>query len=153
MAFPFNLLTNLLPNTVVIPDNRDLLNVNNDNTIQNARYINPQTADYEQSADNHLVGENAVDQQVLMILNTSFNTAFVQSFGQNFRSIKMINSGTVAQAATLLSQSLSVLLNNGSITLQNVSITTDAFGQVNINFSYTNNTLGIQKSINFLPHS
>lgn len=154
MPFPMNLKTGLFNAPAVVPDNRDLLNVNNDNTIQSARYVNPATHDYEQSADNHLVGENYVDQQILLILNTTYNSAFVSTFGQNFTSIRMLNRGTVAQAATLLNQCLSTLIANGSITLQNVWITAEPnSGSLIVNFSYVNNTTGKNATLNFLPHS
>lgn len=152
MTFPLNLVNNLATAVNVVPDNRDLLNINNDNTIQNARYIDPKTHDYAQSADNHLIGENAIDQQVLLILNTTYNTAFVSSFGQNFASIRMLSGNAAARAQALLLEALSTPISNGDITIMATNFSTDPSGQLNINFTYSNNTTGKTKAINFLPH-
>ena len=150
MTFPFNLNNGLsTPPINVPPDRRDLLDYNGSNTIQSSRYINPETHDFEVSSDNLLQGMNAVNQQVLLAVNTTFNTSVLNGFGQDFSSIKIITPNIRNQVLSVLNQALSNLINNGLISIETVSINNNAYGQISVNFNYVNNTTGVSTPIQF----
>jgi hypothetical protein len=93
---------------------------------------------------------NAIDQAVLLAVNTQFNSSAQSSFGENFLSPKLITSNVSAQMTSLLNQCLSYLITNKQITLQNVSVVNNQVGQVSIQFSYINNTTGQTTPVSFI---
>lgn len=154
MSFPHDLLSNLaIPNAITPINNTDLLDYAGSNTIQSARYINPQTQDFQVSSTNHLLGQNAVDQEVLLAMNTTFNSSVQIGFGQNFGSIKVINTNMQNQVQTILNQALANLINNQSITLGDVLISNNGLGQLSIQFDYTNNTTNTTVPLTFTTGS
>lgn len=151
MSFPFSLYRGLYapqPNSPI--DRRDLLDYAGSNTVESARYINPLTHDFEVSSTNLLQGMNAVEQEVMLAVNTTFNSSALPGFGQNFGSIKLITPNIKNQINSALRQCLSNLLDSGQITLGNINISNTITGQVNIKFDFINTTLGTTSPISFL---
>lgn len=141
MAFPVNLKTGLKTiQTNLIPDRRDLLDWKGTNTIQTSRYIDPITHDFVVSATNHLVGMNYVDQEVVIALNTSFNSSVLLGFGQNFLSPKLITTSIKTQLYSLLQQCLSFQIQNGLVVIQSFDVSNTASGQMSFQFTYINTT-------------
>lgn len=151
MAFPYSLYNGIQQLQGQSPvDRRDLLNYTGDNTIQSARYINPLTRDFEVSATNHFLGENAVEQAVLLAMNTTFNSSVLTGFGQNFGSIKVITPFIKNQIAANIKQALSFLIQNNQITLGEIDFSNNGLGQVAIQFAYANNTLNTEATLTFI---
>jgi hypothetical protein len=150
--FPFSLyrgITTPQPNNPI--DRRDLLDYNGSNIIQNSRYINPLTRDFEVSPTNLLQGQNAVDQQVLLALNTTFNSSAQAGFGQSISSTKLITSDIQNQITNSVQQTLSTLISGNYINIQSVLVNANNdLGQVNISVSYNNNTLGTTPTVSFI---
>jgi hypothetical protein len=151
MPFPFSLYSGLsYPVTNYPIDRRDLLDYQGSNTIQSARYINPQTGDFEVSANNLLMGQNAIEQQVLLAINTTFNSAVLKGFGQQFGNIKLLTPNIQNQVVNIINNALSYLIQNNLITIQKINSTVNNFGQLQVQFVYNNNTLGTQAPITFI---
>ena len=151
MSFPYSLFKGLQapqPNSPI--DRRDLLNYTGDNTIQSSRYIDPATGDFVVSSTNHFEGMNAIEQAVLLAVNTTFGSSAQPGFGQNFLSPKLITNNVPSQMTTLLQQCLADLIANKQITLQQVTVTNNDIGQVSIQFVYNNNTIGTTASLSFI---
>jgi hypothetical protein len=141
MSFPFNLYTNLItspvPATAAVPDLVDP----NTGVIQQVRYINPITQDYEISPTGHLYGMNSIQQQVTLSILTTFGSA-VAPIGQTFLSTKTITSNIQNQMTTAVQSALANLINSGAITLNNVSIKVVSGGQVQIVVFFVDNQTG-----------
>ncbi len=149
--FPYDLYKGVSapqPNSPI--DRRDLLNYTGDNTIQSGRYIDPATGDFVVSSTNHFQGMNAVEQSVFLSLNTKFNSSSQLGFGQNFNSIKTITPNIINQITAQLQQALSFQIKNNQITLLNVNVFNNVSGQIVLNFSYINNTIGITTPIQYI---
>ena len=141
----------LIPPVInVAPDRRDLLDYTGSNVIQTARYINPITHDFEVSATNHLMGQNAVDSEVILAVNTTLNSSVLNGFGQGFGSIKLITPDMQAQVLSTLNSALSNLIDNNSITMGAVSISNTVTGQISVSFNYINNTTGVSTPQQFI---
>ena len=151
MPFPLNILNGLAqPITPVPPNRNDLLDYTNMQTIDGARWINPITQDFSISSTNHLQGMNAVDQEVILAMNTTLNSSVLNGFGQGFSSIKMINTDTLnSQVEAVINNALKVLIGNGNITLQSVKTANNVNGQIFVQFLYTNNTSGVSSPVQF----
>jgi hypothetical protein len=151
MAFPYNLLSGLQPPQPNYPiDRRDLLDYQGSNSIQSARYIDPITKDFVVSSTNHFEGMNAVEQSVMLAINTTFNTSAQRGLGQNFLSPKFVSNQIQTQMEALLQSCLAYQIQNNQITLLNVQIMDNGFGQIAIQFAYTNNTLGTTAAVSFI---
>lgn len=154
MPFPYDLYRGIsAPQTNFPIDRRDLLNYTGDNTIQSARYINPLTRDFEVSSTRHFQGQNAVEQAVLLAINTTFNTSAQPAFGQNFGAIKLVptNVNQLNSAVTsTIQQALGTLIQNKQITLRDVQVVNNGLGQIAIQFTYNNNTLGTTTPVSFI---
>lgn len=151
MAFPYSIYKGIQAPQQNSPiDRRDLLNYTGNNTIQSSRYINPLTRDFEVSLTNHLQGMNAVEQSVMLAVNTTFGTSVQANLGQAFLSPKLITTAVQKQMRALLEQCLSFQIQNNQITLQTVLINNNDIGQVSIQFTYSNNTLGTTAEMQFL---
>lgn len=148
---PYGLSLALPP--LLTPNNRnDLLDFQGTNTVQGSRYINPQTQDFEQSANGLFQGMNAVDQQVQLALSTTFNSSAVLNFGQNFASIKVITPYISRQMISLLNNCLNNLIVSGSITITSAPIVSSSnqFGQVSLSFNYSNNTANTSTAVSYI---
>ena len=151
MPFPYDLYRGIsVPQTNYPIDRRDLLDYNGSNTIQSARYINPLTRDFEVSVTNHLQGQNAVEQAVVLAINTTFNSSAQPTLGQNFKAIKLITPQLQSQVVTTVSNALSTLIQNKQITLQQVSFINNQYGQISVQFVYNNNTIGNTAQMSFI---
>lgn len=148
-SFPYSLQTGLAAPQPNVPfDRRDLLSYQGTNIVQSSRYIDPITKDFAISSNNHLLGMNAVDQSVFLALNITFNTSAQRGLGQNFLSPKVIPPAShslaplTQQMSTLLNHCLSFQINNQQITITNVQVAYGGQGQVQLQFTYINNTSG-----------
>jgi hypothetical protein len=151
MPFPYSLFNGLQAPQQNYPINRtDLLDYKGSNTIQSARFIDPQTGDFVVSSTNHFEGMNAVDQAVLLAVNTTFNTSAQPSFGQNFQSIKLITGNVKVQMTAILQQCLAYLIQTNQITISNILVSQTDIGEVSMQFSYTNSTTGNTTPISFI---
>lgn len=151
MPFPYDLYRGIAAPQSNFPiDRRDLLNYTGDNTIQSSRYIDPVTHDFVVSTTNHLEGMNAVEQAVMLAVNTTFNSSAQPSFGQNFGNIKLITPQIQAQVANTVQQTLTTLIRSKQITLQSIQFTNNGLGQISVQFAYNNNTLGNSASMSFI---
>ena len=147
-AFPLGLDLSYSP--APITDRRDYLNYTGDNTIQGARYIDPTTADFQQSSNNHFVGQNYVEQEILLALSTTFNSSVVSNFGQNFLSSPVITPYVNKQMNRLLNDALSYLIYSNLVVISgNPTISANAYGQVSISFCYINNSLSTTAQISY----
>jgi hypothetical protein len=140
MAFPTNLLNGLLTQTTTVsnPPTSDLLNITGDGTVQRARYLNLQTGDYEVDDNGNFVGMDAVQQQVLMCMFTTFGTA-VSPIGQTLGNILVITPNIQGQVQAAVQTALANLINNGSLTLGTVSTKRKPNGQLWIEVNFINN--------------
>ena len=152
MSLPLPYGLSLIPLPVAVPpDRREYVDGNNQ--IQNARYINPLTMDFEISANGHFVGENLVDQQVYLALITDFGTACQADLGNKIKTVKMITPGIITTVSTIINSCLSNLVQAGSITINNLQVAlTQQPGQISIQLTFTNNETATQNVIN-LPVS
>lgn len=151
MPFPYDLYRGLSAPQPNFPiDRRDLLNYTGDNTIQSSRYINPLTRDFEVSSTNHFVGQNAIEQSVLLAINTTFNTSAQPAFGQNFGAIKTITPQIQSQVFATIQQALGTLIQNKQITLRSLNFNNNGYGQISVQFTYNNNTLGTTTPVSFI---
>ena len=146
-ALPFGL--SLINTVVPVPNNTDLLDFQNTGNVQTARYIDPNTRDFELNANGTYQGMNSVEQEVQLALLTTFNSSSVLNFGQNFASVKVITPFVKKQMISLLNQCLSYQIQTNLITLSNVNVSSNQFGQVFISFNFTNNTAGTQTEITY----
>lgn len=146
---PYGLALTLSP-PLTPPDRRDLLDYAGSNSVQTARYIDPVTRDFVVSANNHFQGMNNVEQEVLLAVSTTFNSSVLLNFGQNFASMQVITKNVQTQMVGLLNQCLAYQIQNNLITIQNASVATNSFGQVSLQFVFTNNTTGVQTEVQYL---
>ena len=144
---PFGL--SLINTVVPVPNNTDLLDFQNTGNVQTSRYVNPNTQDFEVFENGTYQGMDSVEQQVQVALLTTFNSSSVLNFGQNFASVKVITPFVKKQMINLLNQCLSYQVQNNLITLSNVNINSNQFGQVFISFNFTNNVAGTQTEISY----
>ena len=151
MPFPYDMYRGIsAPQSNFPIDRRDLLDYNGNNIIQSARYINPLTRDFEVSSTNHLEGQNAVEQAVVLAINTTFNSSAQPAFGQNFGLIKLITPQIQTQVSNTVQQALGTLIKNGQITLQSIQYTNNGLGQISVQFTYNNNTIGNTAQMSFI---
>jgi hypothetical protein len=151
MPFPYDLFRGIsAPQSNSPIDRRDLLNYTGDNTIQSSRYINPLTRDFDVSVTNHLQGQNAVEQAVMLAINTTFNSSSQTAFGQNFGAIKLITPQIQSQVSATVQQALGQLIQNKQITLRTIQFVNNGLGQISVQFSYNNNTLGTTATQSFI---
>lgn len=151
MPFPYDLYRGIsAPQTNYPIDRRDLLNYTGDNTIQSARYIDPITHDFVESGTSHLQGMNAIEQAVMLALNTTFNSSAQIAFGQNFGAIKLITPQIQTQVNATINNALATLIQNKQITIQNIQYNNNGNGQIAVQVTFYNNTLGISTPVSFI---
>lgn len=151
MSFPFNLSNNLLSDPQIsVPNRQDLLDFQGTNKVQSARYINPNTRDFELNSTNgQFFGQNATDQSVLLALTTTLNSSTVSGLGQNFQSIKTIGPNIIIQITNLLNQILQPLIQSSAITLEDINVRQIGLNSVAISFSYFNLSLSVNTTVSF----
>ena len=138
--FPFGLAP--LAAETTAPQRTDLFSIFKEEALFRAsRYIDPVTSDFVESADNHLQGMNAIEQEVIRALNTNFNSSSVLNFGQNFLSVPVITPYIQRQMQQLLSSALSFLIDFAKITITSLNVSANAQGQAYIQFTFLNNSL------------
>jgi hypothetical protein len=149
--FPFSLQHGLMTQPALTPPvYQDLLDYQGSAIVQGARYINPLTNDFELCSSNgQFMGQNAIDQSVLLALATTFNSSSVLGLGQNFGAVKLIGPNAVNLLTNILTQCLGSLISNNSIVLGNVSITQPYPTTMAISFQYYNQSLGVTQTVNF----
>jgi hypothetical protein len=149
--FPFSLQHGLMSSpTLTPPVYQDLVDYQGSGKIQSARYINPLTNDFEICSSNgQFMGENAIDQSVLMALTNTFNSTSVLGLGNQFGSVKLIGPNTVNALTNILTQCLGSLIANNSIVLGPVNIMQTDQGTMAISFSYYNQSLGVTQNVSF----
>jgi hypothetical protein len=151
MAFPYSLYRGISQPQQNIPiDRRDLLNYTGDNSIQSARYINPITQDFEVSSTNHFQGMNAVEQSVRLAIITTFNSSAQLGFGQNFRSIKVITPFIKNKIISVINNALNFQIQNNQIVIGTIVFSNNQNGQISVQFTYTNLTLGNEANLSFI---
>lgn len=140
MGFPTNLNNGLNTTQVEFanPPPADLVNITGDNTIQGARYIDLQTGDYAVDDNGHFIGMDSVQQQVLMCMFTNFGSA-ASPIGQTLLNIKVISPNIAGQVQSAVQSALANLINNGSLTLNNVYTKKKPNGQLWIEVNFINN--------------
>jgi hypothetical protein len=153
MSFPQNAIqakiTAQIP-TVGITIPLDLYDYQNQGFIQTSRYINPITRDFNVSSDGYtLEGMNFVEQGVILAITTTINSSAVQSFGQGFTSIKLITPQINSIVANTLNNALAPLVNANLIKITSFSVINNQYGQLQVSFVYTNNTVGTSNPITF----
>ena len=148
--FPFTLTNGLMsPVAPTAPNRQDLIDYAGSGVIQSARYINPQTQDFQLNESNgQFLGQNAVDQSVLLALQTTFNSSNVNGLGNNFGSIKLIGQNITSQMNNALNQCLGSLIASGNIVLGTVTVTQTGQNQMNISFNYYNQSTGSNVPLN-----
>lgn len=150
MTIPFSV--SLQPMQPNVPNlGRDLLNYTGNNQVQGARYIDPITRDFVVQ-NGFYVGQNATEQQVILAINTTFNSSIQANFGQNFLyNSPLINNAAILQTqiTASLNQCLNNLIQNNKIVLGEITIVNNGNGQVQVKFIFTNNSLGTQHNASF----
>lgn len=99
------------------------------------------------------MGQNAVEQAVTLAINTTFNSSAQPAFGQNFGAIKLVPISTQqlnSKVSATVQQALGTLIQNKQITLRDIQIHNNGLGQISVQFSYNNNTLGNTASMSFI---
>ena len=149
--FPFSLSNGLMGPVIPTPPvQQDLLDYSGTGKVQSARYINPLTMDFEVNTDNgQLLGQNATDQSVILALTTTFGSSSVLGLGNNFSSIPTIGADITSQMTKVLNQALNSLVQNGNIILQNVQVFQTAPSTVAVSFTYYNQSLNVNQTVQF----
>ena len=145
LPIPYGLALTI-PVAATPPDRREYVDENNQ--IQSARLIDPVTKDYVMSSTGHFVGQDVVKQQVYLSLITYFDSSAQKGLGNQFFTIRMITPNIIAQCTAAVKTALATLLNNNSITLNNVNVKLNAPGQVILNVSWTENSTSTQQTTN-----
>ena len=135
--FPNNPTFAFIPVTTR-PDRREFIDANNQ--LQNSRYINPKTGDYQLSKDGHFVGMSGIQQQVYLAIATQYNSSAQPNFGQQFTQMKVRTPNTDQQAADFVNQTLSLLTSAGKISINNIQIVDISPGQMGIAITWTDLT-------------
>jgi len=102
------------------------------------------------NSNNVLVGMNSIDQQVLLAISTVKGTAIVPTVGSNISDILQFDSDTIqAQITNEVEIALNLLIKQGSITLDNVSVIQDSqvSSRLNVVINYTNLRLNIKRTL------
>ena len=145
LPLPYGLALTI-PIAATPQDRREYVDENNQ--IQSARLIDPVTKDYVMSSTGHFVGQDIVKQQVYLSLITYFDSSAQKNLGNQFFTIRMITPNIIAQCTTAVKTALSALLNNNSITLNNVTVKLNGPGQVLLNVIWTENNTSTQQTTN-----
>jgi hypothetical protein len=148
--FPFSLTNGLMSSpTPTAPVQQDLLSYTGDGSVQNSRYINPLTNDFQLNSNHQLLGQNATDQSVLLTLTTTFNSSSVNGLGNNFGSVKLIGNNIRTQMTNILNQALGSLIANGNIIVKDVQIIPTNNNSVGVSFTYYNQSVNANRTIQF----
>lgn len=138
MVLPFPFGVNLTQIVSAPPDRRDLLNFSGSNRIDNARYINPQTLDFEISPNGHYVGMNSVDQEVQLALTTTLGTAAQTSLGTTIKNVKTITPNVVSLIQSSITQALQPMVLSSKIVINNISVSVPFPNQISVQLAFTN---------------
>ena len=125
-------------------DRRIFVNPNN-NSIGNSRYINPVTGDYLFNSNGKIAGLIGMQQAVYLSLVTVLGSSAVISLGQTYSTIQVITQNFNQDIQNSVNLALANLINNGSISLDNVSVTKKS-NSVELLISWTDNTITLSQS-------
>lgn len=135
---------------VVAPNRKEYVDYQNNSIIDGSRYINPNTNDFELQANGHFVGMPSIQQEVLLAVETVYNSSVMSNFGLDFGSIKIITPNIQKQVLSLFNNALSFLISTNKIRLNSVQTTQTGQSQVSSIFSWTDTTTGTTYQSNVL---
>lgn len=107
---------------IIYPSKDRRIFVDSNNEVQNSRYINPTTKDYELSPNGNIKGMSGIQQLVLLALTTDLGSSSQTNLGNLLSSIKVIGPATKTNATNFVSSALSNLINNNQISLEKVDV-------------------------------
>lgn len=124
-------------------ENKKGLALQTNNGQGGARKIDPRTKDYVMGSNGRLEGQDAVEARVYLAIATVRNSSSVLDFGQDFTSVQLATRNVNAIMTDLVSQALTDLIVDGSITLNGVEVqiveNNTGSRQALVNISWKNN--------------
>lgn len=108
------------------------------NNLFEARYIDPITKDYVYNSDGSMQNMPRNRQRVTMSLLTTqtSSTTLPESFGNSVPFIQKIDDKIDSEVETRVRSALQQLIDDGSITLENVTVEEDSLGRITYTVNY-----------------
>jgi hypothetical protein len=115
-------------------DNRN--NVDSNNKVQNAIYINPVTKDFELNDNGLFKGMSSIVQMVQLALTTNLGSSVDSGLGININKIKVINASLKTDISGYVNSALTRLISANLISLQKVDVKRESTNKIFISISW-----------------